>query len=164
MSEHPNVTLVKSLFSSKKGGNITFENYEKGGWDALFHPDLTYVGTSARGGLQVALGKQALLEMSREPGADMESFGPGEELLSCIAFGDELVSVHARSHRRIKKTGEEKSYEWVMTVRIENGVITRGVDVGERKIDDMYGELRGISPDSPVTGIFVTSGTAKKKA
>ena len=62
-----------------------------------------------------------------------------------MPFGDELVAVYARCHRRIKSTGERVSYEYVMVVRVENGQITRGVDVGERKIDDIYRRARGVS-------------------
>ena len=68
----------------------------------------------------------------------------GEELLDCVSFGDELVAVYARCHRRIRSTGERVSYEYVMVVRVEDGQITRGVDVGERKIDDIYRRARGV--------------------
>ncbi|HSH94383.1 MAG TPA: nuclear transport factor 2 family protein [Roseimicrobium sp.] len=163
MTEHPNVTFVKSLFQKDKNKNISLADYDKGGFASNYHPNLTYVGTSARGELQVCLGNNALLAMAQEPAALMDSDGPGEELLACIAFGDELVSVHARSHRKIKKTGERVSYEWVMTVRVENGIVTRGVDVGEAKIDKMYKTLQGLPQDVPVTSIVVSSGTASGK-
>jgi ketosteroid isomerase-like protein len=151
-NDHPNVRLVRSLFSKPGSGDnpITFEGYLEGGWDARFAPDVVYCGTSVRGELQMALGKDSLLELSREAMNDHEPDERGEELLDCVAWNDELVSTHVRCHRVIKSTGERVSYEYVMTVRIEDGMITRGGDVGERKIDDMYRKLRGYSELSPV--------------
>ena len=84
------MTLVKRLFQREKGKNITFDDYVKGGWDSFWDDNLTYVGTSARGELQVALGKQALFEMAREPAVDHEPDGIGEELLQCVAFSTKL--------------------------------------------------------------------------
>jgi len=157
---HPNVRLVRGLFERADADEapITMEGYVEGGWDTLFAADVTYCGTSAHGNLQMALGKEALFEMSREPAQFMEPDALGEELLDCVAFGDELVAVHARCHRRIRATGERVSYEYVMVVRIEDGLITRGVDVGERKIDDIYLGLRGQSQTSAVLTATVSAG------
>jgi ketosteroid isomerase-like protein len=146
---HPNVTLARALFKgSDPDAGITMKGYLEGGWDTLFADDVTYCGTSSHGNLQMALGKEAVFELSREAAPLMEPDERGEELLDCVPFGDELVAVHARCHRRIKSTGERVSYEYVMVVRIENGQITRGVDVGERKIDDIYRRARGVT-DTP---------------
>jgi ketosteroid isomerase-like protein len=156
---HPNVRVVRGLFDrpDANAAPITMDGYLEGGWDTRFAPDITYCGTSAHGNLQMALGKEALFEMSREPAQFMEPDELGEELLDCVAFGDELVAVHARCHRRIRNTGERVSYEYVMVVRIEDGLITRGVDVGERKIDDIYRGLRGASEPSPVLTATVST-------
>ena len=158
-TDDPNVKLVRSLFT--KAGtdqdSMTFDGYVEGGWDTLFDPDITYCGTSVRGQLQLALGKEALFEMSREPHQYMEPDEQGEELLDCVSFGDEMVAAYVRCHRRLRGTGESVSYEYVMLVRIENGMITRGVDVGERKIDDIYLKLNGNSAPSPVLVATVSS-------
>ena len=77
------------------------------------------LGTSSHGNLQMALGKEAVFELSSEAAQFMEADERGEELLDCVPFGDELVAVYARCHRRIKSTGERVSYEYVMVVRVE---------------------------------------------
>jgi ketosteroid isomerase-like protein len=133
------------------------DGYLEGGWDTLFADDVSYCGTSAHGNLQMAVGKEAVFEMSREAGQFMDPDEAGEELLDCVPFGAELVAVHARCHRRIRSTGDRVSYEYVMVVRIENGRITRGVDVGERKIDDIYRRARGLTTTPKVMATTVLS-------
>jgi ketosteroid isomerase-like protein len=155
---HPNVALVRGLFerADASADPIAMDGYLEGGWDTLFADDVSYCGTSSHGNLQLALGKQAVFELSREAAQFMEPDERGEELLDCVAFGDELVAVHTRCHRLIRNTGERVSYEYVMVVRIEDGVITRGVDVGERKIDDVYLRARGriTTPNVPATAVL----------
>ena len=151
---HPNVTLARALFNGPDpDAPITMDGYLEGGWDTLFADTVTYCGTSSHGNLQMALGKEAVFELSREAAQFMEPDELGEELLDCVPFGDELVAVYARCHRRIKSTGERVSYEYVMVVRVEDGQITRGVDVGESKIDDIYRRARGLTttPNVPAT-------------
>ena len=155
---HPNVTLARALFNGPDpDAPITMDGYLEGGWDTLFADTVTYCGTSSHGNLQMALGKEAVFELSREAAQFMEPDERGEELLDCVAFGDELVAVYARCHRRIKSTGERVSYEYVMVVRVENGQITRGVDVGERKIDDIYRRARGVTATPKVLTTTVLS-------
>ena len=162
---HPNVALVRSLFKGAGGdeAGITMDGYLEGGWDTLFADDVSYCGTSARGTLHMALGKEAVFEMSREAAQFMDPDEPGEELLDCVPFGDELVAVHARCHRRIRSTGERVSYEFVMVVRVEDGRITRGVDVGERKIDDIYRRARGTTGTPKVLTTTVLSARPGKQ-
>jgi ketosteroid isomerase-like protein len=152
---HPNVALVRSLFkgTGDEGASIAMDGYLEGGWDTLFADDVSYCGTSSHGNLQLALGKEAVFELSRDAAQLMVADEPGEELLDCVPFGDELVAVYARCHRKIKSTGESVSYEYVMVVRVERGRITRGVDVGEHKIDDIYRRARGLTttPNVPAT-------------
>jgi ketosteroid isomerase-like protein len=156
---HPNVRVVRSLFGRQdaNASPITMDGYLEGGWDTLFADAVTYCGTSSHGNLQMALGKEAVFELSREAAQFMEPDGRGEELLECVPFGNELVAVYARCHRRIKRTGESVSYEYVMVVRVENGQITRGVDVGERKIDDIYRRARGMTATPKVLSTTVLS-------
>jgi ketosteroid isomerase-like protein len=156
---HPNVTLARGLFERPDANEvpITMDGYLEGGWDTLFADAVTYCGTSSHGNLQMALGKEAVFELSREAAQLMEPDERGEELLDCVPFGDELVAVYARCHRRIKSTGERVSYEYVMVVRVENGQITRGVDVGERKIDDIYRRARGVTTTPKVLTTTVLS-------
>jgi ketosteroid isomerase-like protein len=159
---HPNVRLVRGLFERPDANEapITMEGYLEGGWDTLFADAVTYCGTSSHGNLQMALGKEALFEISREAAQLMEPDERGEELLDCLPFGDELVAVHARCHRRIKRTGERVSYEYVMVVRVENGQITRGVDVGESRIDDIFRRARGVTATPKVLTTTVLSARA----
>ncbi len=161
---HPNLTLARALFKGPDANaGITMDGYLEGGWDSLFADDVTYCGTSSHGDLRMALGKEAVFELSREAAQLMEADEPGEELLDCVLFGDELVAVYARCHRRIKSTGERVSYEYVMVVRIEDGQITRGVDVGERKIDDIYRRARGVTGTPEVLTTTVLSARPAKQ-
>jgi len=160
---HPNVTLARALFKGPdSNAGITMDGYLEGGWDTLFADDVSYCGTSSHGNLQMALGKEAVFELSREAAQLMEPDEPGEELLDCVPFGDELVAVYARCHRRIKSTGERVSYEYVMVVRVEDGQITRGVDVGESKIDDIYRRARGLTTTPKVLATTVLSALPRQ--
>jgi ketosteroid isomerase-like protein len=159
-ADHANVKLVRNLFikDGHADDSVTFEGYVEGGWDTHFSPDITYCGTSVRGGqLQMALGKAAVFHMAREAQQYMEPDERGEELLECVAFGDEMVAAYVRCHRRLRTSGESISYEFVMLVRVEDGIITRGVDIGERKIDEVFRRLNGDVAPAPVLAVTVSS-------
>ena len=119
-SDHPNVDLVRHGFEAMAAGDL----------DAvinLYSPDLKYYGGDQYGRSREFASRDAFFGMLAEAIALNDEFST--ELVDAFAVGDSLVMAHVRGHRRSRATQEILETDFIMAMRIEDSVVTQGVDL-----------------------------------
>lgn len=76
---------------------------------------------------------------------DLSRAGPlrRSSVVDAYAVGDSLVMVHVRGHRRARATGEVLDTDLVMSLRIDDGVITHAFDLIDARAEDYLRRLQG---------------------
>ena len=65
-----------------------------------------------------------------------------DEIIAITGIDAERALVHARAWRKGKASGEELQYEWAMLYRVENGMVTYGVDMLDSDAQAFWGRIR----------------------
>jgi hypothetical protein len=100
-------------------------------WFSLFGPS---------GAKELLVGRDAFLEFVRsctEALADRT-----DEIIAITGIDEECALVHASAWRKSKASGEELRYEWTMLYRVENGLVTYGVDMLDSDAQAFWGRIR----------------------
>lgn len=119
-NSHPNVAMVRSGFEALGAGDLdTVVNQ--------YAPDLKYYGGDQHGRAREFNSRDEFFGMAIEAMTLNDEFS--NELVEAFAVGEELVMAHVRAHRRSRSNGDVLDADYVMVLRIEDGVITRGVDL-----------------------------------
>ena len=132
MKDHPNVELVRRGFAALAAGDV-----EIGA--SLFAPDVTYFGGDQFGRFREFGSRDEFFAMVMEAMALNDEYS--NDLVDAYAVGDSLVMTHFRAHRRSRATGEVLDTAYVMVLRIEDGVVTHGVDLIDGDAAAYFGRL-----------------------
>lgn len=125
--DHPNVEFVRRGFSALADGDVETAI-------AQFAPDLHYVGSDQFGTLRQFTSRDEFFGMVLEAMGLHDEYS--NEVVDAYAVGDSLVMVHVRGHRRARDSGEVLDTDLVMSLRIEDGVVTHAVDLIDARAED----------------------------
>lgn len=120
MSEHRNVALVRSGFAAMASGDMQTVL-------GLYSPDLKYYGYDASARPREFGSRDEFFAMVMEAMALCDEFSM--ELVNAYPVGDSLVMAHVHAHRRSRASGEALDDDFAMVSRIDDGQVTRGVDL-----------------------------------
>ena len=131
-SDHPNVELVRRGFEAMAAGDL----------DAvinLYAPDLKYYASDLDGRPRVFASRDELFGLVAE--AMVLDDEHSNELVDAFAVGDSLVMAHIRGHRRSRATQEILEMDYIMALRIDDGVVTQGVDLIDAVAESYFARL-----------------------
>jgi ketosteroid isomerase-like protein len=118
-----------------------YKAFDEGAMDVVFdnwHPDVVYYGFDGGGQPREFHGVNELFAMLGDLATKMEIVT--NEILEIQAVGPDMVVCRVRAHRK-PRDGNAISHEFVQIFRIENGKITRAVEMISSAIEDYYRTL-----------------------
>jgi ketosteroid isomerase-like protein len=133
-TDHPNVELVRRGFAALAVGDVEAAMNQ-------YAPDLRYVGSDQFGQMHECGSRDEFFEMVVEAMALHDEFT--NDVVDAFAVGDELVMVHVLGHRRSRASGESLDTDLVMALRVQDGVVTRGVDLIDSRAESYFERLAG---------------------
>ena len=133
-ADHPNVEFVRRGFTALEDGDIDTAISQ-------FSPDLLYVGSDQFGRVREFRSRDEFFGMVLEAMALHDEYS--NDVVDAYAVGDSLVMVHVRGHRRARATGEVLDTDLVMSLRIDDGVITHAFDLIDARAEDYLRRLQG---------------------
>lgn len=98
--------------------------------------DLTWYGLHRSGEQREYQGVAGLLQAMAEPPQVAVSLG--EEPLETWSIGNGVIAARILGRRRATRTGEEITSEFLFAVRVEQGVITRVVDLVDAELASFW--------------------------
>ena len=129
--DHPNVDFIRRGFEALAAGDLDTVTSQ-------FSPDLRYYGADQFGRPTEMQSRDELFGVLL---AAMERFDEYDsDLVDAYAVGDELVMAQVRLHRRRRTAGDVFDTDIVMVFRIEDGAITRGVDLFDSEAERWFGQ------------------------
>lgn len=120
MTENANVALIKRWFEAAAAGDT--ESVLE-----ILCPTLRYYGYDHKAEAREFRDRDDLLAMCMQAVAETDEFST--EIVRAFPVGETLVMVHARAHRRARRSQETVDDDFVLVFRIEGGQITHGVDL-----------------------------------
>ena len=117
---HPNVELIRRSFAAMASGDMATVL-------EVFSPDLAYFGADQTGQFRTFDSRDEFFGMVLEGMALNSRFE--NELADAFAVGDSLVMAHVRGHRAPASGGVPTTFDYVMVLRLDNGVVTRATDL-----------------------------------
>jgi ketosteroid isomerase-like protein len=130
-NDHPNVDFIRRGFDALAAGDLDTVTNQ-------FSPDLRYYGADQFGRPREMQSRDELFGVLL---AAMERFDEYDsELVDAYAVGDEIVMAQVRLHRRRRDTGASFDTDIVMVFRVEEGAITRGVDLLDSAAETWFGQ------------------------
>ena len=120
MTEHPNVALVRSGFEAMAAGDV--ESVMQ-----MYSSDLKYYGWNAQAEQQAFTSRDEFFAMVFDAMSHCDEFAM--DLVNAYAVGDSLVMAHIRAHRRARDSRRTLDDDFAMVFRIDDGVVTHGVDM-----------------------------------
>ena len=123
-----NVAMVKAGYKALDEGamDVVLNNW---------HPEVVYYGFDGAGQPHEFHGVDELLAMVGDVTAKMEIFT--NDLLDVEAVGPDMVVCRVRANRK-PRGGDVIAHEFVQVLRVENGKITRGVEMISSATEDYY--------------------------
>lgn len=118
-TDHPNVELVRRGFAAMADGDLEVTL-------ATFSPELKYYGGDARANFREFGSRDEFFAMVLEAMELNDQIT--NELIDAYAVGSGLVMAHIRGQRQAPGSAAI-DMDYVMVLRIEDGVVTRGVDL-----------------------------------
>jgi ketosteroid isomerase-like protein len=128
--DHPNVDFIRRGFAALGTGDIDTATNQ-------FSPSLEYYGADELGRPREMHSRDELFGVLLAAMARFDQYD--NELVDAFAVGEELVMTHVRLHRRRRTTGEVFDTDIVMAFRVEDGVISRGVDILDSAAEAWFG-------------------------
>jgi ketosteroid isomerase-like protein len=120
VTENPNVTLVRRLFSSWTAGDAPTAV-------SILSPQIRYYGYDHKGTAREFSDRDDFFAMVIQAVTQTDEFT--NELVQAFPVGETLVVAHVHARRRAKKSQEAVDDDFVIAYRIENGQITHGIDL-----------------------------------
>ena len=131
-ANHPNVDFVRRGFEALAAGDFDTAINQ-------FSPELKYYGGDQYGRSREFGSRDEFFGMALEAMSLNDEFT--NEVLDAFAVGESLVMVHVNGHRRSRATQEVLDIDYVMVLRIEDGVITHGVDLIDARAQSYLARL-----------------------
>jgi ketosteroid isomerase-like protein len=128
--EHPNVEFIRRGFEALVAGDLETTTNQ-------FSPSLEYYGADEFGRAKKMHSRDDLFGVLLAAMGRFDEYN--NELVDAYAVGPELVMTHVRLHRRRRTTGEVLDTDIVMAFRVQDGVITRGVDLLDSSAERWFG-------------------------
>ncbi|WP_322750311.1 MULTISPECIES: nuclear transport factor 2 family protein [unclassified Frankia] len=133
-----NLAVVRAMFSGISDSTTNYSGYLEGSYNSAIHPDIEYYGHGPRGEIEIMIGKESHDNVNRICRRYMDEGASDDELVGCWPAGEEMVVTHIRLRRRATVTGEVASYDCVVLYRVEDGMITKGVDLVDKKCEEFW--------------------------
>ena len=127
--DHPNVDFIRRGFEALAAGDLDTVTSQ-------FSPDLRYYGADQFGRPMAMESRDELFGVLLAAMARFDEYD--SELVDAYAVGDELVMTQVRLHRRRRAAGDVFDTDIVMVFRIEDGAITRGVDLFDSEAERWF--------------------------
>jgi hypothetical protein len=130
-SGEANVALIKA----------GYEAFDRGAMDVVldnWHPDVVYYGFDGAGQAREFRGLDVLFAMFGEVATKMEV--STNDLLDVQAVGSDMVICRVRANRK-PRDGDAFAHEFVQVFRVEDGKITRGVEMIGATVEQHYKTL-----------------------
>jgi ketosteroid isomerase-like protein len=131
-ANHLNADFVRRGFEALAAGDVN-------GAINQFSPDLKYYGGDQYGRSREFGSRDEFFGMALEGMALNDEYT--NEVVDTFAVGESLVMVHVHGHRRSRATQEVLDTDYVMVLRIEDGVITHGVDLIDESAQSYFARL-----------------------
>jgi ketosteroid isomerase-like protein len=119
-ASHSNVDVVRRAFAAMETGDMATVLES-------FSPDLAYFGADQLGRFRSFDSRDEFFGMVMDGMALNNRFE--NELVDAFAVGDSLVMAHVRGHRSPASDVGPMSFDYVMALRLEGGVVTRATDL-----------------------------------
>lgn len=119
-ASHPNVDMVRRAFAAMQSGDLATVLES-------FSPDLAYFGADQLGRFRLFDSRDEFFGMVMEGMALNSRFE--NELVDAFAVGESLVMVHVRGLRAPASGGAAMTFDYVMVLRVDSGVVTRALDL-----------------------------------
>lgn len=129
--DHPNVEFLRRGFDALAAGDLDTVTNQ-------FSPDLVYYGGDEFGRPKEMRSRDEFFGVLLAAMERCDEYDT--ELVDAYAVGDEIVMAQVRLHRRRRTTGEVFDTDIVMVFRIEEGAITRGVDLLDSSAEAWFGQ------------------------
>jgi ketosteroid isomerase-like protein len=118
-----------------------YRAFDEGAMDVVlnnWHPNVVYYGFDGTGRPREFRGVDELFAMFGDVAAQMEVFT--NDLLDVHAVGSDMVVCRVRANRK-PRDGDAFSHEFVQVFRVENGKITRAIEMISSAAEDLYRTL-----------------------
>jgi hypothetical protein len=109
--------------------------------EAFYHPQIEFSLFGETGVKEHGRGRAQYLAFVGRCAAALSA--RSDEIVSITPIDEQMVVVRARAWRKSAATGAELRYEWVMLFRVEDGLVTYGVDMLDRDAQQFWGRIRG---------------------
>jgi ketosteroid isomerase-like protein len=119
-ASHSNVEIVRRGFAAMASGDVATVL-------ELYAPELAYFGADQFGRFRTFNSRDEFFGMVMEAMALNSRFE--NELVDAYAVGGSLVMTHVRGHRAPAAGGDPLVFDYVMVLRLEDGVVTRATDL-----------------------------------
>ena len=129
---HPNVDTVRRAFTAMASGDITTVL-------EIYSPELAYFGGDQLGRFRSFGSRDEFFGMVMEAMALNRLFE--NELVDAYAVGDSLVMTHIRGHRAPASGGDPMTFDYVMALRLEDGIVTRATDLIDADAERYFSSL-----------------------
>jgi ketosteroid isomerase-like protein len=129
---HTNVDTVRRAFNAMASGDMATVL-------EIYSPDLAYYGGDQLGRFRSFGSRDEFFGMVMEAMALNSRFE--NELVDAFAVGDSLVMAHVRGHRAPASGGEPMTFDYVMALRLENGVVTHANDLIDADAERYFSSL-----------------------
>lgn len=133
-ASHPNVAIVQKAFEALAAGDVaTVLNG--------YSPELAYFGADQFGRFRSFDSRDEFFGMVMEAMVSHSLFE--NQLVDAYAVGDSLVMAHVRGRREPADGGDPLSFDYVMVLRLEEGIVTRATDLIDASAEQYFSRRPG---------------------